>query len=85
MIWLVGFSVGLNRYMAYLVEQTMGAVSCRLTINRRIDLLKMAEYIESDVRQSLDTIDTVVVPGEIDIVKVAWQEIDEKKWCVDFQ
>ena len=80
MMWLVAFSVGLNWYMAYLLELTLGATSCRLTINRRISLEKMMEYIDRNVRPTMEAQDTVVVPGEIDIVKVAWQETDEEKW-----
>ena len=82
MVWLVAFSVGLNWYMAYLLELTLGAKSCRLTVNRRIDIDKMMEYIDTYVRPNMETLDTVVVPGESDIVKVAWQETDKRKWCV---
>ena len=68
----------LNKYMQLLLSKTLGAMSCRFTLNVKIDLDLLVEYLDKRTA-TLVTCDNEIV-GQQHITKIAWGETDTKLW-----
>ena len=64
--------------MQWLLAKTLGAMSCRYTLNIKVDLKKMKAYLEKRTATLVST-DNEITKQQY-IVKIAWSETDAKLW-----
>lgn len=77
MIWLFIVGYSLMQLMGYLGELANGALTCRVQLNKKINLPKFQAMIKT---RTVEVTDAVSEPGS-DLKKAAWQETDSKKWA----
>ncbi len=79
MLWLTFMSICLLRYMDYLGGLAMGALSVRITVNRKIDINKLNAFMKTrTVNVTDETID-----DDMTQKKISWDEEDAELWGGD--
>jgi hypothetical protein len=76
LVWLFGICYGLTVIMAFLEAQTVGYVSIRIKLNKKINGSNLRKYLAT---KSLDVIDSIMEPGA-QMKKYKWVEADKIFW-----
>ena len=79
MAWLTLMSVLLLRYMAYLGGLALGALSVRVTMNRKIDINKLNEFLKTRAINVTDQ----TIDADSCRKKLTWDEEDVDMWGGD--